>query len=134
MTHVLLDANILLRYFVGDDLPKAQRCRKLMKKAIAGQVCLYITDICLAEAVWTLKKFYNVPRQEIANKLFALFNTPGLEFSDVDVLIDATHRFRSKNVSYPDAHLAALTSAKQINVYSYDRDLDKFCDIKRKEP
>ncbi|MEM7589537.1 MAG: PIN domain-containing protein [Myxococcota bacterium] len=134
MNHALLDTNILLRYLTEDVPEKTDRSEHLIRQAIGGQVCLYITDICIAEAVWILKKFYKVPRREIADKLFALFNTPGLEFSDVDVLIDATHRFRSKNVSYPDAHLAALVAAKQVCVYSYDRDLGKFCDVKRKEP
>ena len=134
MNHALLDTNVLLRYLTEDVPEKTDRSEHLIKQAIMGQIQLYVTDICIGEVVWTLKKFYKVSRQEIADKLFALFNTPGLEFSDVDVLIDATQRFRSKNVSYPDAHLAALAAAKEICVYSYDHDLGKFCDVQRKEP
>ena len=84
--------------------------------------------------VWTLDSFYGQERSAIAEKVIALVNTPGLEFSDVAVLLDAAERFRRKNVDYVDAYHAAVAAGESLDIYSYDKDFDKFTDTKRKEP
>ena len=130
----LVDANILLRYFTGDDPEKAERCEEPFQRAAAGEVRLRVSDVCIAEMVWTLDSFYGEGRGEIAEKVIALVNTPGLEFSNVSVLLDAAERFRRKNVDYIDAYHAALASVESMDIYSYDKDFDKFSDAQRKEP
>ena len=50
------------------------------------------------------------------------------------MIIDALNRFASKSVSFIDAMLASQSAAMKIQPASFDRDLDKFTDIKRFEP
>ena len=130
----LVDANILLRYFTGDDPEKAERCERLFQRAAVGEMRLRVSDVCIAEMVWTLDSFYGEERSAIAEKVIALVNTPGLEFSDVAVLLDAAERFRRKNVAYIDAYHAAVAAGESLDIYSYDKDFDKFTDTKRREP
>ena len=130
----LVDANIFLRYFTGDDPKKAARCERLFRTAAEKQLSLRVSDVCLAEVVWTLESFYGAPRNDTADKLVALLNTPGLVFSDANVLLDAAQRYRNTKVDFIDAYHAALAVSVGHEVYSYDRDFDRFDDVTRKEP
>jgi len=130
----ILDANVLLRYLTGDDPAKAARCEQLFRQAAAGQGKLRVTDVCLAEVVWTLGSYYGLSRTEIANKLVAALNTPGFEFSNVRLLLDAAERSRAENVDYIDAYHAAVAADAGAAVYSCDRDFDRFDDVTREEP
>jgi len=130
----VVDTNLLIRYFTGDDPVKADRCERLFREAAEGRAKLLITDVCLAQLVWTLGSYYRVSRADISDKLVALLNTPGFEFSNVGVLLDASQRYRNTNVDYIDAYHAATAAESGMDVYSYDRDFDKFEDVVRLEP
>jgi uncharacterized protein len=130
----LVDTNVLLRFLTNDDPRKAQKCEALFRAAAQGDVTLHVTDVCVAELVWTLDSYYRLGREEIAEKLIALLNTPGFEFSSVRILIDSTERFRRENVDYIDAYHASVAAAMAVDVCSYDRDFDRFGDIRRVEP
>lgn len=131
---VYIDANIFIRFFTQDDPAKAAKCEQLFRDASDGKVKLNVTDVCIAEIVWTLSSYYGLPKDEICRKLIAILNTPGFEFSNTSVLLDAVRRFDNENVDYIDAYHAAVISAKNSEIYSYDRDFDKFKDICRREP
>ncbi len=130
----LLDTNIFLRLLTEDDPEKAERCERLLRRAGQRTLRLHVSDVCLAEIVWTLESYYRAPRSEIAEKLIALLNTPGLEFSNVDVLLDAVQRYRDSAVDFIDAYHAALAADAGLEVYSYDHHFDKFEDVTRREP
>ena len=53
---------------------------------------------------------------------------------DREVLLDALCRYAIKNVDFADALLAAESVSMKLSPASFDRDLDKFDDVKRYEP
>ena len=53
----LADTNILLRFLIGDDPPKAARATALMGRVERAEEVLEITDEVLTETVWTLESF-----------------------------------------------------------------------------
>ena len=64
----------------------------------------------------------------------AVLQNAGVAEAEVEVVFDAPHRFASKNVDFADASLAARNARLSDGAASFDRDLDKFADIKRVEP
>ena len=52
----------------------------------------------------------------------------------IELLVDALLRFRDHGVDFADAWLAARAARDGQHVASFDRDLDKFRDVKRHEP
>jgi predicted nucleic acid-binding protein len=131
---LLLDANVVLRYLTNDVPAMADACERLFERAAKGHVALKVTDVCLAELAWTLGSFYRLSPAEVADKLTALINMPGLLFSNVDILLEALDRYRSHSVDFIDAYHAAVAVAHGVPVCSYDRDYNKFADVHRKEP
>ncbi len=69
----IVDANIVLRYLLGDN-PEMQNnaCQ-----VIDNQIVLLLDEV-MAEIVYVLEKVYQVNRQDISNTLIRLINQPGI--------------------------------------------------------
>jgi predicted nucleic acid-binding protein len=71
----LIDTNVILRYLMGDDPPRAARAAALMERLEYGEEAVELPDEVLTETVWTLESFYGVPHGETAEKLTALLTS-----------------------------------------------------------
>jgi predicted nucleic acid-binding protein len=131
---MLVDTNILLRILTGEPALQAQAAKQLFVRAAAGEVILDITPIVVAETWYTLQSYYEVGRQEAAEKLLWLIKLPGVKVRDSANVFDALGRLLSASVGFADAYLAAMTAGEAVPVASFDRDFDKFKDVKRFEP
>ena len=131
---LLLDTNVLVRFLTNDDPRKADRCDKLFRRAAKGEVVLRLSDVCLAELVWTLESYYGLERHDIAGKVSAVLNTDGFEVENETLWLDAMRRYAESNVDLIDAYHAAQAAQAGWPVYSYDRDFDRFHDVQRVEP
>ncbi len=104
---VFADTNLFLR-FLTDDVPaQADQVEALLRRAAQGQVKLVTTSMVMAEIVWTLESFYHVSRNDIESHILAILNTPGLEVSDSDLVLQAVGWYAGKNVDFIDAFNAA---------------------------
>jgi predicted nucleic acid-binding protein len=134
MKELLLDANVLVRFLVQDDPKQSKASTALFERAERGEVRLHLDSLAVGETVYVLMGRYGRNRTEIATVLLAVIHNAGVETSDADSVTDALQRFGSVNVDFADAWLAALAAHSERDVASFDRDLDKFKDIKRIEP
>ena len=133
-TRYLLDTNILLRFLSGEPVRQAQAAKKLFAQAAAGEVLLDVSPVIVAETIYTLLSFYGVERQEAVEKLLMLLRQPGLKIRDGAQVFSALERVRAANAGFADAFLAAGGAEENVAIASFDRDLDKFQDVKRFEP
>jgi predicted nucleic-acid-binding protein len=130
----LLDANVLVRFLVQDDPKQSAAASALFAKAASRAVTLHLDALVVAEAVYVLTGRYGQGRTEVVNVLLAIIQNVGIETMEVDVVTDALRRFAAYNVDFSDAWLAARGARLRRSVASFDRDFDKFKDIKRFEP
>jgi len=133
-TRYLVDTNILLRFLSGEPARQAMAAKKLFADAAAGEVVLDISPVIVAETIYTLLSFYGVERKEAAGKLLMLLRQPGLKIRDAAQVFSALERLGTTQPGFADAFLAAGGAQENVAVASFDRDLDKFPDIKRFEP
>jgi len=134
MTRYLLDANLVLR-FLRDDHPKhSPAASALFAQAAVGQCVLTIPSVVLAECVWVLSSFYKTDRAAIASALSKLISKPGVETDEPELVIDALGRLANTNADYADCYLAARSAAYDNPVASFDKDFQKFKDIRRWKP
>ncbi len=132
---IAIDTNVLLRYLLQDDDQQSSQATALLN---AGQKVL-ITDVVLAETLWTLKgKKYQLSKEKIIDVVHALFAEPAITFEDNQAvwcaLKDYTHAepIRSggkiKQVDFPDALI--VNKAKRFGhvnrieieaVYTFDQ-------------
>ena len=89
---IAVDTSVLLRYLLHDDEAQAARADAVFA---AGESVL-ITDVVLAETVWTLAgRKYRLGRAELAAVLERLFSEPNVRFEDDQVVWRALQAYRS---------------------------------------
>jgi predicted nucleic acid-binding protein len=130
----LLDANVLVRFLVQDDPKQSAAATMLFEKAERREVVLHLDALVVAEVVYVLIGRYGRSRAEVVSVLLAIIQNVGIETMEVEVVTDALQRFAVFNVDFSDAWLAARAAQLHRPVASFDRDFDKFNDIKRFEP
>jgi predicted nucleic acid-binding protein len=133
-TRLVVDTNVLVRFFTGQPADMAEAAKTLVKDAEQGKVVLEIVPVIVAETLYTLESYYGLERKTVAQTLLSFLDSPGVRLHEKARLRDALERHRDNNVHFADAYLAATAAELEIAVASFDRDLDRFKDIRRVEP
>ena len=133
--HRFIDTNILLRFLTGDLPAQADRCAALVQRLRDGKEVVSMSPLAVAEIVWTLERFYKLPKAEVAAKVSPLLKLRGLRVANKEVFLRALVLFAEKNISFTDAYIAVQMERADIEeLYSYDRDFDRVERVKRIEP
>jgi len=107
---ISIDTNVLLRYLLQDDEAQSKKANKLF----SGQDKILITDIVLAETMWTLKgKRYKFTKEQLLTVVDGLFRDLSINFEDGQSVWRALH---------------SLRASKPIKVGSKKKDVD-FSDL-----
>jgi len=117
----LLDTNILLRFLVGDDQPKAARATALMERVERREEFVEIPTEVLSETVWTLESFYKVPRRETTEKLVAVLRLAGVTSDTTPLHTAALDLYAETSADFVDCLLAARAQLENKVVYSFDK-------------
>jgi predicted nucleic-acid-binding protein len=116
------DTNLFLRFLTNDVPAQADQVETLLQRAGKGEVTLVTTELVIAEIVWTLESYYQVPKSEIQDKLLAILNTPGLEVEGADLLLQAAVMYAEKNVDFIDAFNATWMLKQDVKkAYTFDQ-------------
>ena len=129
----LVDTNILLRFFTGDPPEMAERARAIVADADRGKLQLEIPAIIVAETLYTLESFYEMPKADVCEKLLVFLRSRGIATREPEIVLDALERYRTLPVHFADAYLAATAAANQQPVYSFDKDFARFKDVNWKQ-
>lgn len=134
MKELLLDANVLVRFLVQDDPRQSPAATALFEAAERREYRLHLDSLAVAEAVYVLVGRYRRSRADVVNALLTVICNVGVETAAANVVTDALQRFGAAHVDFADAWLAARAGQVGLGVASFDRDLNKFKDIRRFEP
>jgi len=116
----LLDANVLLRFLLGDDPAQSARASALMKRIEDSEEYAEIEEVVLAETVWVLEKKARIPRLEIARSLSGVLSLRGMLYRSKRLAIEALSRYGASNFDIADCLIAVRARAKKTKVYSFD--------------
>lgn len=106
----------------------------LIQEAIDGKWVLEVSAVAVSEIFYALRSSYAVGRREAAATLSDVLNTPAFSLTEPGRILDALARVQSANIDFGDAYLAATAVETAAAVASFDRDFDRFADVKRHEP
>jgi len=131
---IAVDTNVLLRYLLWDDERQAIKADHLMN----GPAAVLITDVVLAETLWTLKgKKYGLPKPALIGVVLALFAETNVRFEDGPTVWKALHDYRQakpvkvgrkkRAADFPDvllvhkARYSAMTRGEPLDaIYTFD--------------
>jgi len=130
----LLDTNVLLRYLMNDHPEHSAAAKRLIEDAGSGRVALHVPLIAVAEAIFTLQRFYRVAREDVGREMLKVLTGPGIKCVGPGWTLEAVEEYRTRNVSFGDACLAAEARVEGLAIASFDRGLDWFVGVRRVEP
>jgi predicted nucleic acid-binding protein len=126
---ILLDANIVLRLVQPTDQTQQEQAEHLLASARRRRQPLVLLNVTIAEIVFVLGKFYEVPRSAVADILRTFALDSSIKVEDRRVLLAALDLYADSNVHFPDALLAATAAHRGQAVASFDRDFRKFLEV-----
>jgi predicted nucleic acid-binding protein len=129
----LVDTNVLLRFFTGEPPEMAERARALIAQADSGKLQLEIPALIVAETIYTLDSYYEMPKDDICEKLLLFLRSRGISALEPEIVLDALERYRILPVHFADAYLAASAARRKQPVYSFDQDFARFKDVMWKQ-
>jgi predicted nucleic acid-binding protein len=131
----VVDANVLLRFLVGDVPEQMEKSIRLIRRIEERKETVFLPLINAYEVVFTLARFYKIPRSEIAEKLSAILSLRCLRMLRKRAFLEALNIYRDTKVSFGDAYAAAQMRAMSCTeIYSFDKDFDRLDGITRIEP
>ena len=121
----VVDTNVILRYLLQDDEKLYQRARAFFHRVRDGEESAFFPDSVIAECTFVLEKSYGVARDEVAARLLELIAFRGVDAQNRALLRTALSLYRSRNVDFVDAVIAATARERAWRVFSFDRDLER---------
>ena len=118
---ILVDANIVLRYILWDNIEFANKAKEILENE---QIILPFEVI--AEIVYVLNKVYDVPRKNIHQFILHIINYPNILTNNKKVLEKGLEFYTSSNFDFIDSILLGYNHEEGYKIYSFDKKINKF--------
>ena len=122
-TLIGVDTKVLLRHHQRDDEAQAESSRRV----IEGDERVFITDVVLAETLWTLiGRRYRASKADLVVVVDKLLQKPNIRFEDDEVIWSALQAYRETDADFADALIVfkalkmAVTDDMLNAVYTFD--------------
>ena len=109
---IAVDTNVVLRRLLGDDVAQSEKARRLFE----AEAEVLITDVVLAETVWTIKgKRYNATREDIIALIMGLLGERNVVFESRQAVWSAVNDFAEAKPVKSDVEAADFADALIVN-------------------
>ena len=109
---IAVDTNVVLRRLLGDDVAQSEKARRLFE----AETEVLITDIVLAEAVWTIKgKRYSATREDIIALIMGLLGERNVVFESRQAVWSAVNNFAEAKPVKSDVEAPDFADALIVN-------------------
>ena len=126
-----VDTNVLVRHLTGDPPDIARRATAVL----ASGERLLMADLVLAECVYVLESFYEVPRERVAELMRSAVALATIETVDPTSLLRALEVYELDRLDFVEAYLVAQAEATGVSaIVSFDRSSDRVDSVRRHEP
>lgn len=120
----LIDTNVILRYLLDDHDRFSPKAKAFMQDVADGLKKAELLSVVLVECVYVMEKFYEIPKNEIIDKLSRIMNIKGIINQDKSEILDALVKYENSSADIVDGLLAAKSTPQRI-VVSFDKDFKK---------
>jgi predicted nucleic acid-binding protein len=124
--NVYLDANVILRFLLGDHPELFAKSKAIFKMAERNEIRLLVEPVILAECCFVLRgKMYAdrfSSKHLIADALTQVLYLSGVETENQVMLTEALEAYADHHVDFADAYLAVLARNQARSVATFDQD------------
>jgi predicted nucleic acid-binding protein len=122
---------VIIRHLTGDPPEMARRATAVL----ASGDRFLLADLVIAECVYVLESFYEVPRARVAELMRSALALPSIDTLDQRSLLRALEVYEIHRLDFADAYLVAQAEATGVGaIVSFDRSIDRVSGVARREP
>ena len=126
-----IDTNILLRLWLNDDPAQNKRIDALLAEHGSTPGSLLVTDVVLAEAVWTLRSAFDQERDAQLIAVRSLLEETAFAFEDREAVADAVTLFEAGSCGFADCLVVAKHARQGCDfTATFDRGMRKLPGVK----
>lgn len=122
MLRDILDTNVLVRFFVGDEKEHQKQAVIWFSEAEKGKRRIVVSVLIVAEAVFVLESFYKQPREDIIQVFEVFLSQRWLEVPEREVLL-GLWKWYQKGFHFVDSFLLSWASVSGSKILSFDKPL-----------
>jgi predicted nucleic-acid-binding protein len=120
----LIDTNVILRYLLDDHNRFSPIAKAFMQDVAQGLKKAELLAVVVVECVYVMEKFYEIPKNEIVDKLSRILNIREVINPDKSEILEALIKFENSSADIVDCMLAAKSSPQRV-VVSFDKDFKR---------
>lgn len=120
MKRIFVDANVFLRFFVGDDVVQQKQAAKLFEAGASGTAVLFAGPPILFEVAWTLKSSYDLPKEKVLGVLSAIAGMQGLKLTDRVLVQSALQSAAKYGQEFADAYIQVSAAAVGASLATFN--------------
>jgi predicted nucleic acid-binding protein len=126
-----VDTNVLVRHLTGDPPDLAAGATAYL--AAADE--LLLPDLIVAETVYVLESYYEVPVDDVARLVRSVIAFPAIRTVDPALLLRALEVYETHRLDFVEAYLVASAESAGVDeIASFDRSIDRVATVSRIEP
>jgi predicted nucleic acid-binding protein len=126
-----VDTNVIVRHLTGDPPELARRATAFLADADE----LLLADLIVAETVYVLESFYEVPRARVAELVRAVIAFPPVAVLDEALLLRALEVYEVDRLDFAEAYLVASAEISGVGaVASFDKAVGRVKTVKHVIP
>lgn len=126
-----VDTNVLIRHLTSDPPHLAARATSFLTDA----QLLLLPDLIVAEMVYVLESYYEVPTDRVADLVRSVITFPPIRTLDPGLILRALEVHEIHGIEYAEAFLVASAETAGVeHIVSFDRSIDRVPTISRVEP
>jgi len=122
MKEEVVDTNVLIRFFVGDNKVQQKRARNWFSQAQKGKRKLAIKTIVVAETCFVLESFYKKQREKIADVFEVFLSQSWLVVEEREVMLSLWEWYK-KGFHFVDSYLLSWAKSNNSSILSFDKKL-----------
>lgn len=125
MKIALIDANIIIRFLVGDDEKLYEKAAKIFESIEKGKQKVIICEAVMIEVYFVMTKFYKLPKVEVINDLKRILSLDAVMNNDKSILLETLSILEYTNIDFVDALLCSKSKFLDYEILSFDNDIEK---------
>jgi len=123
-----IDANIILRWLLGDHEELSPKAEKLIEDA--QPKTLLVTDIIVAEIVYVLRGTGR-DRRQTSEALLLIGRTDAFKYENEELVMKITYLLVETNLDFADCYLLARARRENLGLKTFDKSLEKLYTVKK---
>jgi len=122
MKEEVVDTNVLVRFFIGDNKSQQKQASNWFYQAQKGKKKLVVKPIVVAETSYVLESFYKKQKEEIADTLEVFLSQSWLVVEERNIMLSLWDWYKN-GFHFVDSYLLSWAKNNNSSIVSFDKKL-----------